>query len=116
MKALKKILIYLVVTAFIIPGYSNAQNSGNAGQPRSRVIKQAPLPLDPNIRVGKLDNGFTYYIRKNTEPKNRAQLYLVNKTGSILENDNQRGLAHFMEHMSFNGTTHFPKNTLVATE
>ena len=89
MKALKKILIYLVVTAFIIPEYSNAQSSGNAGQPRSGVIKQAPLPLDPNIRVGKLDNGFTYYIRKNTEPKNRAQLYLVNKTGSILENDNQ---------------------------
>ena len=113
MKALKKILIYLVVTAFIIPEYSNAQSSGNAGQPRSGVIKQAPLPLDPNIRVGKLDNGFTYYIRKNTEPKNRAQLYLVNKTGSILENDNQRGLAHFMEHMSFNGTKNYPKNDLV---
>ena len=71
------------------------------------------LPLDPAIRTGKLANGFTYYIRKNTEPKNRVQLYLVNKVGSILENDNQRGLAHFMEHMSFNGTTHYPKNDLV---
>jgi zinc protease len=71
------------------------------------------LPLDPAIRMGKLPNGFTYYIRKNTEPKNRVQLYLVNKVGSILENDDQRGLAHFMEHMSFNGTTHYPKNDLV---
>jgi zinc protease len=71
------------------------------------------LPLDPAIRTGKLANGFTYYIRKNTEPKNRVQLYLVNKVGSVLEDDNQRGLAHFMEHMSFNGTTHYPKNDLV---
>jgi zinc protease len=72
-----------------------------------------PLPLDPAIKTGKLPNGFTYYIRKNTEPKNRVQLYLVNKVGSVLEDDNQRGLAHFMEHMSFNGTTHYPKNDLV---
>ena len=72
-----------------------------------------PLPLDPAIRLGKLPNGFTYYIRKNTEPKNRVQLYLVNKVGSVLEDDDQRGLAHFMEHMSFNGTAHYPKNELV---
>ncbi|HVU84542.1 MAG TPA: pitrilysin family protein, partial [Puia sp.] len=71
------------------------------------------LPLDPAIRTGKLANGFTYYIRKNTEPAKRVQLYLVNKVGSVLENENQRGLAHFMEHMSFNGTQHFPKNDLV---
>ena len=72
-----------------------------------------PLPLDPAIRTGKLPNGFTYYIRKNTEPKNRVQLWLVNKVGSVLEENDQRGLAHFMEHMSFNGTTHYPKNELV---
>jgi zinc protease len=71
------------------------------------------LPLDPAIRMGKLPNGFTYYIRKNTEPAKRVQLYLVNKVGSVLENEDQRGLAHFMEHMSFNGTTHYPKNDLV---
>lgn len=71
------------------------------------------LPLDPAVRRGKLANGFTYYIRKNTEPKDRAQLYLVIKAGSILESEDQLGLAHFMEHMSFNGTTHFPKNALV---
>ena len=76
--------------------------------------KQAKnLPLDPAVRAGKLPNGFTYYIRHNEEPKNRVIFYLANKVGSILETDDQRGLAHFMEHMSFNGTKHFPKNELV---
>lgn len=71
------------------------------------------LPLDPAVRTGKLANGFTYYIRHNEEPKNRVLLYLVNKAGSILEDEDQRGLAHFMEHMSFNGTKHFPHNELI---
>jgi len=71
------------------------------------------LPVDPNVIIGHLPNGLTYYIRKNTEPKNRAELYLVNKAGSVLENDDQRGLAHFTEHMAFNGTRDFPKNDLV---
>jgi zinc protease len=71
------------------------------------------LPLDPAIRTGKLPNGFTYYIRHNEEPKNRVVFYLANKVGSVLETDDQQGLAHFMEHMSFNGTKHFPKNALV---
>ena len=71
------------------------------------------VPADPAVLIGKLPNGLTYYIRKNTEPKNRADLYLVNKAGSVLENDNQQGLAHFVEHMAFNGTRDFPKNELV---
>ncbi|WP_254060917.1 pitrilysin family protein [Mucilaginibacter sp. L196] len=71
------------------------------------------LPLDPNVRTGKLSNGFTYYIRHNEEPKNRVIMYLVNKVGSVLEDEDQRGLAHFMEHMSFNGTAHFPHNELI---
>ncbi|MDB5157138.1 MAG: insulinase family protein [Mucilaginibacter sp.] len=71
------------------------------------------LALDPAVRMGKLPNGFTYYIRHNEEPKDRVIMYLVNKAGSVLESDDQRGLAHFMEHMSFNGTKHFPKNELV---
>jgi zinc protease len=78
-----------------------------------QVLSQA-LPLDSAVKMGKLDNGFTYFIRRNTEPKNRATLYLVNKVGSVLENDDQQGLAHFMEHMSFNGTKHYPKNELVS--
>jgi zinc protease len=72
------------------------------------------LPTDPNVIIGKLPNGLTYYIRKNTQPKNRAELYLVNKAGSVLENDAQQGLAHFTEHMAFNGTRDFPKNELVS--
>ena len=71
------------------------------------------IPLDPSVRTGKLSNGFTYYIRNNNEPQKRVQLYLVNKVGSILEDEDQRGLAHFMEHMNFNGTKNFPKNELV---
>ncbi|MDR3696678.1 insulinase family protein [Mucilaginibacter sp.] len=71
------------------------------------------LPLDPEVLKGTLPNGLTYYIRKNGEPKNRAVLYLVTKAGSVLENDDQQGLAHFTEHMAFNGTRDFPKNDLV---
>jgi zinc protease len=77
-------------------------------------IKGNVLPVDPNVIIGKLPNGLTYYIRKNVEPKNRAELYLVNKAGSVLENDAQQGLAHFTEHMAFNGTRDFPKNELVS--
>jgi zinc protease len=71
------------------------------------------IPLDPAVRTGKLANGFTYYIRHNDEPRKRVELYLVNKVGSVLEDDDQQGLAHFMEHMNFNGTKNFPKNDLV---
>ena len=76
-------------------------------------IRGTVLPVDPNVIIGKLPNGLTYYIRKNTEPKNRAELYLVSKAGSVLETDDQQGLAHFTEHMAFNGTRDFPKNELV---
>ena len=77
------------------------------------LAQEKPLPLDPAVRTGKLSNGFTYYIRHNEMPKNRVVFYLANKVGSILETDEQQGLAHFMEHMSFNGTSHFPKNELI---
>ncbi|MDR2283513.1 MAG: insulinase family protein, partial [Sphingobacterium sp.] len=70
--------------------------------------------LDTEVRYGKLPNGFTYYVRHNEEPKQRAQLYLVNKVGSVLETDKQQGLAHFLEHMAFNGSKHFPKNELIS--
>ncbi|MCP9770046.1 insulinase family protein [Lacihabitans sp. LS3-19] len=78
-----------------------------------QISLKEKLPMDPAVKVGKLSNGLTYYIRKNVEPKNRAQLRLVLKAGSILEDENQRGLAHFMEHMDFNGTKNFPKNEMV---
>jgi len=71
------------------------------------------LPVDPKVRTGKLDNGLTYYIRHNELPKGRADFYIAQKVGSILEEDNQRGLAHFLEHMAFNGTKNFPNKELL---
>jgi zinc protease len=70
-------------------------------------------PVDPDIRIGKLENGLTYFIRKNKEPEKRASFYIIQNVGSILEDDNQNGLAHFLEHMAFNGTTHFPGKGII---
>lgn len=72
-----------------------------------------PIPVDARVRIGKLDNGLTYYIRHNEEPKGQANFYIAQKVGSILEDDSQRGLAHFLEHMCFNGTEKFPGNGVV---
>ena len=78
---------------------------------------QAPqmpqLPVDSAVRVGKLPNGMTYYIRHNETPKGQADFYIAQKVGSILEEDHQRGLAHFLEHMCFNGTTNFPGKGII---
>lgn len=72
-----------------------------------------PAPMDTAIRYGKLSNGLTYYIRHNEQPKQRAEFYIAQKVGAILEEDSQNGLAHFLEHMCFNGTKNFPgKNFL----
>lgn len=71
------------------------------------------IPTDPKVSKGVLPNGMTYYVRSNSTPKNRADLYLVVKAGSVDEDDNQQGLAHFAEHLSFNGTKNFPKHELV---
>ena len=68
---------------------------------------------DPKILIGTLDNGLTYYIRENHKPEKRAELRLAVKAGSILEDDDQQGLAHFDEHMAFNGTKNFPKQDIV---
>ncbi len=72
-----------------------------------------PLPVDPKVRYGKLDNGLTYYIRSNKEPKHRADFYIAQNVGAILENDDQNGLAHFLEHMAFNGTKNFPGKGII---
>ena len=66
-----------------------------------------PLPIDSAVRVGKLENGLTYYIRHNEYPKQRAEFHIAQAVGAILEEDHQNGLAHFLEHMAFNGTEHF---------
>ena len=72
-----------------------------------------PVPVDPDVRIGKLDNGLTYYIRYNNWPEQRAEFYIAQRVGSIQENDDQRGLAHFLEHMAFNGSKHFKGNELL---
>lgn len=71
------------------------------------------LPVDPNVRMGKLENGLTYYIRNNGLPENRADFYIAQKVGSMQEEDNQAGLAHFLEHMAFNGTKNFPGKSML---
>ncbi len=73
------------------------------------------IPVDPAYRIGKLDNGLTYYIRHNTEPAGRASYYIIQNVGAILEKDSQNGLAHFLEHMAFNGTENFPGKSLLST-
>ncbi len=75
---------------------------------------KAKLPTDPEVVTGKLENGLTYYIRPNHKPEKKVELRIAVKAGSILENEDQRGLAHFMEHMNFNGTKNFQKNELVS--
>ena len=72
-----------------------------------------PIKADPNVTIGKLDNGLTYYIRRNTYPKDRVEFRLAVNAGSNQENDNQQGLAHFTEHMAFNGIEGFPSNSVV---
>lgn len=79
----------------------------------SMAQQAMPAPLDPNVRTGKLDNGLTYFIRHNEKPAQRANFYIAQKVGSVLEEETQRGLAHFLEHMAFNGLEHFPKKAML---
>ncbi len=74
---------------------------------------QLPLPVDPDTRIGKLENGLTYYIRANAKPAGQADFYIVHDVGAIQEEDSQQGLAHFLEHMAFNGTKNFPGKNLI---
>ena len=76
-------------------------------------MQMPPIPVDPDVRIGKLDNGLTYYIRHNAWPEHRAEFYIAQRVGSIQEDDNQRGLAHFLEHMAFNGSKHFKGNEML---
>ena len=84
-----------------------------AGTTTVMAQEMPSIPIDPDVRIGKLDNGLTYYIRHNEWPEKRAEFYIAQKVGSIQENDDQRGLAHFLEHMAFNGSKHFKGNELL---
>lgn len=81
------------------------------GQKNSSLDEK--LPIDSSVTIGKLENGLTYYLRNNQKPEKRVFLRLVLNAGSVLEDDNQQGLAHFVEHMAFNGTKNFAKNEII---
>ena len=86
---------------------------GAVAQDMPAGMQLPTIPVDPDVRIGKLDNGLTYYIRHNNWPEQRAEFYIAQKVGSLQENDDQRGLAHFLEHMAFNGSKHFKENELL---
>jgi len=96
-----KAIAMLCMALFIAPAFSQEK-------PKSAQTTNQKLIIDPKVRYGKLSNGLTYYIRHNELPKQRAEFYLVNNVGSMQEEESQRGLAHFLEHMAFNGTKNFP--------
>ena len=96
-----RIALLGLTLAATIPGVTTAQDL------------TAKLPQDPKVVTGKLANGLTYYIRTNKKPTNKVELRLAVKAGAILETNEQLGLAHFMEHMNFNGTKNFQKNVAI---
>ncbi|MFP4547196.1 MAG: M16 family metallopeptidase [Fidelibacterota bacterium] len=104
----------LIVTIVIISLIVTACVGTKIGQPVTDAKQtHEKLPVDPRVKIGKLDNGLTYYIRNNEKPENRLHLNLVVNAGAVDEDENQRGLAHLCEHMAFNGTKHFQKQELI---
>src|SRR5215510_13803403 len=104
------LLIALILSVVSVIG---AQQQAARSIDGSSLLTQ-PMPVDPQITMGQFKNGLRYYIRTTKKPEKRAELRLVVKAGSILEDDDQLGLAHFVEHMAFNGTKNFPKHDLLA--
>lgn len=100
---MKRKLFFLPLLFICLLGYAQQINWNEA------------LPTDPKVLIGKLPNGMTYYLRHNEEPKDRASFYIIRNAGALLENDNQNGLAHFLEHMAFNGSKNFPGNSMIST-
>ncbi|MFA9453354.1 MAG: M16 family metallopeptidase [Candidatus Aminicenantaceae bacterium] len=106
------LLILCLIAALAFQGPIAAQDPTHDGRAGQIGLDQKP-PIDPKVTVGQLDNGLRYFIRENTKPENRAELRLVVNAGSILEDEDQQGLAHFVEHMAFNGSRNFAKQELV---
>jgi zinc protease len=106
--------VLLATTIVAALGFVSAQQVAPSAVPpavRAATLDQV-VPVDPLITVGTLPNGMRYYVRENRQPAARAELRLAVKAGSVLEDEDQRGMAHFVEHMAFNGTTHFPGNAV----
>ena len=91
-----------VAVALLTTGFVSAQQMQNP-----------EIPTDEGVRIGKLANGLTYYLRHNNYPEKKANFYIAQRVGSIQEDDSQQGLAHFLEHMAFNGSEHFPNGKML---
>ena len=109
----KKILLLALIVSVVSTGAWPQAARLMAQAPSQAASLTQPMPVDPQITIGTFKNGLRYYIRANKKPEKRAELRLVVKAGSILEDDDQRGLAHLVEHMAFNGTKNFPKHALI---
>ena len=106
---MRKLFVMAILVLSIFACYSvGTQFQTNSGSKPVEIV-----PVDPSVTIGKLDNGLVYYIKQNKKPENRVELLLAVNIGSVLETDDQQGLAHFVEHMAFNGTKNFPKQDLV---
>ncbi len=111
---MKKQLFIFVLFLFAVAGMSFAQPGMATTKKEKKSDLTAKVPIDKKVRVGKLDNGITYYIRANKKPEGRVQFRLAVNAGSVMEDDDQQGLAHFVEHMAFNGTEYYPHNELIS--
>ena len=118
---LKKLKVYfsvlliqmLLLTCILTGCASTSSNNANSLTANSASATSKPLKQDSSIIAGSLQNGLTYFVQQNKEPQNRITLRLVVKAGSNMEEDDQKGVAHFVEHLAFNGTEHFERNALV---
>ena len=108
----KSFFMLLLLVAAVATGFAQIGNTGSKTEKKSDLT--AKVPVDKKVRMGKLDNGFTYYIRANKKPENIVQFRLVTNAGSILEDEDQLGLAHFCEHMAFNGTQYYKGNEMIS--
>ena len=104
---------WMLVMLLVVATSSFAQLGGSAKEEKATDLT-AKVPMDRKVRVGKLENGMTYYIRANKKPENRVQFRLVTNVGSTSEDEDQLGLAHFVEHMAFNGTKHYKGNEMIS--
>ena len=106
-------MLFAMLLMFVFSGSAFAQLPGQGTAKEKKSDLSAQVPLDKKIRYGKLDNGFTYYVRNNKKPEKMIQFRLVTNAGSIMERDDQQGLAHFCEHMAFNGIKGYPHNEMI---
>src|SRR3954469_15282854 len=114
-----RLLFSSVVTALLAAAWTTASGQAppagretTAASVASYTLAQQ-MPVDPEVSVGTLPNGLRYYVRPNAKPARRAELRLVVKAGSVLEDPDQQGVAHFVEHMEFEGTSHFPRSGII---